>query len=115
MEFGEMPEDAVVREVAEETGINVANPRLLCCKSNIFKSLRADDVVEFIQSILLFYACDYAGGEFSLDSLDEHEQTWTEMPEWVPIAKLDTLKRGSSYEWRDVVRQAACQKTAVSL
>jgi 8-oxo-dGTP diphosphatase len=103
LEFGEMPEDTVVRETFEETGIKVANPRLLVCKSNLFKSLRADDVDDFVQSILLFYACDFVSGELSIDGLDDHEQTWTEMPEWIPIDKLDDIKRGSSYEWRDVV------------
>jgi 8-oxo-dGTP diphosphatase len=110
MEFGEMPEDAALREVAEETGIKVAHPRLLACKSNLFKALRSDDVDDFLQSILLFYACDFVGGEFSLAGLDEHEQTWTEMPEWVPVDMLDTIKRGSSYEWRDVVRNYLAEK-----
>ncbi|HEY1835748.1 MAG TPA: NUDIX domain-containing protein [Candidatus Saccharimonadales bacterium] len=113
MEFGEMPESTAVRETEEETGIKVANPRLLACKSNLFKALRSDDVDDFLQSILLFYACDYTGGEFSIDGLDEHEQTWTELPEWMPLDNLDTIKRGSSFEWRDVVKKAITEKASV--
>jgi ADP-ribose pyrophosphatase YjhB (NUDIX family) len=111
MEFGEMPEAALVRETFEETGIKVASPRLIACKSNVFKGLRADDIEEFFQSILLFYACDYESGELSISGLDDHEQTWTEMPEWVPLEKFDTLKLGSSYEWRDVVRKVVDKKS----
>lgn len=107
IEFGEQPEESVVREVYEETGLKVINPQLITCKSNIFKALRADDVEEFMQSILLFYICKFAGGKLSIDGIDEHERTWTKMPEWIPIEKLDEIKRGSSYEWRDVVRKAA--------
>ena len=107
MEFGESPEECAVREVFEETGLKVESPKLIACKSNIFKAMRADDVEEFLQSILLFYACDFAGGELSLSGIDEHEKTWTfQLPEWIPIEKLDEIKRGSSYEWRDVVRTA---------
>jgi ADP-ribose pyrophosphatase YjhB (NUDIX family) len=105
MEFGEMPEAALVRETFEETGIKVASPRLIACKSNLFKGLRADDIEDFFQSILLFYTCDYESGELTVSGLDDHEQTWTEMPEWVPLEKFDTLKLGSSYEWSDVVER----------
>ncbi len=106
MEFGEMPEEAVIRETFEETGIRVKNARLIGCKSNIFKGMRADDIEDFFQSIILFYTCDFESGKLSIDGIDDHEQTWTEMPEWIPIEKLDAIKRGSSYEWRDVVRKA---------
>ncbi len=107
IDFGEMPEATVVRETIEETGIRVANPRLISCKSNIFKNLRTDDVVELFQSILLFYACDYVGGEFSLDGIDERERAWSEMPEWVPLSRFGDVKLGSSYEWRDIVEREA--------
>ena len=100
-EFGEMMEDAAVRETLEETGIRVANPRLLACKSNLFIMPGIDKPV---QSILFFYACDFTSGQLSVAGLDEHEQTWTEMPEWVRLDKLDSIKAGSSFEWRDVVK-----------
>ncbi len=106
IDFGEQPEEAVIRETIEETGIEVTNPRLVACKSNIFKGMRADDVVDFFQSILLFYVCDYTGGKLSIDGIDDHELTWTEMPEWVPIESLVNIKRGSSYEWRDIVEKS---------
>jgi ADP-ribose pyrophosphatase YjhB (NUDIX family) len=104
-EFGEMPEDTAVRETFEETGIRVNNPRPLDVKSNLFIMPGIDKPV---QSIQLFYACDYVGGELSIAGLDEHEQRWTDaMPEWVPLDKLDSIKAGSSFEWRDVVKLAA--------
>jgi 8-oxo-dGTP diphosphatase len=102
-ELGEMPWDAAVRETAEETGIQVANPRLLACKSNMFIMPGIDKPV---QSVQLFYQCDFVGGEPSIAGLDEHEVVWSSMPEWVSLDKLEDVENGSSFEWFDVVYEA---------
>ncbi|HSW79607.1 MAG TPA: NUDIX domain-containing protein [Candidatus Saccharimonadales bacterium] len=103
-EFGEMPEETAIRETFEETGIRVANPRLLNCKSNLFVM---PGINKPVQSLQIFYACDFVGGELSSEGFDEHEKSWSGPPEWVPLNKLDSLKLGSSFEWRDVVRTVA--------
>jgi ADP-ribose pyrophosphatase YjhB (NUDIX family) len=103
-EIGEMLEATVVREVIEETGIQVANPRLIEAKSNLFIM---PGINKPVHSIQLFYACDYLGGELSIDGLDEHEQKWSGMPEWIPLNELENLRLGSSFEWRDVVANFA--------
>ena len=100
LEFGEMPEETVIRETEEETGIVVTRPRLLACRSNLFL---IPDIDQPVQSILIFYACDYAGGELSIAGLDEFEQHWSEMPKWVPLGDLDRITLGSSFPWRDLV------------
>lgn len=100
-DFGEMMDIAAVRETFEETGIRVANPRLLAVKSNLFIM---PGVNEPVQSIQIFYACDFVSGELSNSGLDEHEKTWSGMPEWIPVEQLDSVKLGSSFEWRDVVK-----------
>ncbi|HSX36998.1 MAG TPA: NUDIX domain-containing protein [Patescibacteria group bacterium] len=102
---GEMPEHAVVREVKEETGIDVTNPRLLAIFSSFFKPPIPEGGVEFVQSILMYYVCDYAGGELSTVGFDEWEKQNAEMAEWWPIDKLDGLKIGNSNDWRRYVRQ----------
>jgi len=101
VDFGELPEAASLRETSEETGINVANPRLVGCLSNCFKLPGSG---EFVQSLLLFYRCDFAGGELSIASLDAFERAWTEPPEWRRLDELDTLEAGASFDWRAVVR-----------
>jgi ADP-ribose pyrophosphatase YjhB (NUDIX family) len=104
VELGEMPEAAVIREIKEETGIDAANPRLVSMASQFFKLPHTERGKEFCQSILLYYVCDFAGGEFSMDGFDEAEKIYAEMPEWYPLAKLDTLEYTGSHDWRGLVK-----------
>lgn len=73
IELGETPEAAVIRETKEETGIDVANPRFLSLASNFF-AWPADTDVQYYQTLLLYYACDFVGGELSMDGFDEYEK-----------------------------------------
>lgn len=104
IDIGEMPEEAVIREVKEETGIDAANPRLAAAASSLFK-LPHTDKDEFIQSIMLFYVCDYVSGELSTDGFDEYEKIYARMPEWLPLEKLDSIRVTSSADWRPHVRK----------
>lgn len=104
---GELPEEAVIREVKEETGIDVANPRLVGCASNFFK--RTYKTTHYIQSILLYYVCDFSGGELSDEGFTEEEKATSKFPEWVRLDKnrinLDDRQMGSSYDWRPLVEE----------
>jgi 8-oxo-dGTP diphosphatase len=102
-ELGEYREDAVIREVREETGIEVANPRPTTFRDNFFKFSGGG---EFVHSVLLFYICDFVGGEFSIDGFDEWEKEFGDMPEWLPLADLNTIKIRSSVDWPAIVREA---------
>lgn len=108
LDFGEMPEEALLREIHEETGIIARNPRLLAVHSTFFKlpfrTLPTQS--PYIQSILLYYACEFAGGKFSLEKLDDHEKIYSGEPEWLPLEKLDEIELAGNDDWRDVVRQA---------
>ncbi len=55
LEFKESPFDAAIREVMEETGLHVNNPRFLCITNDIFQEEK--------HYITIFVAVDYAGGE----------------------------------------------------
>jgi 8-oxo-dGTP diphosphatase len=106
MEIGEMPEETAVRETKEETGIIVESPRLIGLASNFFKmpNIHRDD--HFVHSILMYYKCDFVGGSLSIDGFDEHEKTFADMPEWIPIKQLDDLNISSSIDYRKYVKQA---------
>ena len=104
VEFGEMPDEAVVRETEEETGLVVAKPRLLACRSNLFLM---PDIDQPVQSILLFYVCDCVSGTLSIAGLDEFEQQWTGMPEWVPLEIFDRLNSVAAFHgvtWWKTIR-----------
>jgi 8-oxo-dGTP diphosphatase len=108
LDIGEMPEAAVLRETKEETGLDVISPKLLGIESNLFKPPYSEGV--FIQSIMLYYQCDYADGEFSMDGFDEYEKQYARMAEWLPLDKLDSIKLASSIDWRPFVRQAMAER-----
>ncbi|HSW79608.1 MAG TPA: NUDIX domain-containing protein [Candidatus Saccharimonadales bacterium] len=107
IDFGEMPEAAVVREVKEETGIDVKNPRLVSVASQFFKTPYPDKGASFFQTILLYFVCDYAGGEFSMDGFDVYEKIYAEMPEWYPLSEIDSLDYTGSHDWRPIIKDVS--------
>ena len=112
VEFGEMPEQAVIREVKEETGIDVIKPSLLKVASNFF-TFPVNGESKYFQSILLYYVCDFSGGELSQEGFTEYEKDLLGFPEWVNLAELDAKIAengfGSSYNWRPLIQQVLNQ------
>lgn len=110
IELGEMPEDALVREVKEETGIIVNKPQLLVCESSFFK-LPSSSKGQYVQSLLLYYKCDYVGGELSMDGFTEDEKKFSRFPEWHLLEdgeiKIARSRIAASYDWRTLVKQIA--------
>ena len=104
VEIGENIEDAVVREVKEETGLNVARPRLLGVDSSFYLAFRPAGA--YYHAVMIYYECDYIDGMLSSDGFDEGEQQYAEAPEWVHLEKLDTIKIGSSMDFRPYIKQA---------
>lgn len=107
VDLGEMPEAAAIREVMEETGLIVDNPRFAGHISGFFtltSQLRPD--VKHVHSILLYYLCDYAGGELSVEGFEEEEKLVGEMAEWIPLDHLDTILAGSTVNWRRLVKES---------
>jgi 8-oxo-dGTP diphosphatase len=104
VEFGETCEAAVVREVKEESGIDVTTPLLLGVDTSFFKLPREGS--EFVQSLMFYYSCTYVGGELSTDGFDEWEKQYAEASEWIEIKELDTITVGSSNDFRPYIKQA---------
>lgn len=82
VDSGELPEQSLHRELREETGLAIANPRLLFVED-------AGDLYG-IQHIFL---CDYAGGEIAMDpqSDEAHINKLGQnlyIPMWLPIKDL---------------------------
>ncbi len=105
LDFGETPEHAVVREVKEETGINTKEPKLLSVETSFFKMTHYDTAC--YQSILMYYSCEFVGGELSIEGFDEEEKKYADMPEWISLEKLKDIKVASSFDWRVVVKKVA--------
>jgi 8-oxo-dGTP diphosphatase len=113
VDLGESPEEAVIREIKEETGLTATNSKILEVRVSYFKLPRSYD--EFVEAIMFYYKCDYVSGNFSVEGFDEYEKEYAETPEWVPLealdkTKLDRSKIASSIDWRDIVSKVATEK-----
>lgn len=104
IELGEHYLDAIVRETKEETGINVRPAKLLGIESGFYVPFMQEDKV--FHSIIIFYQCQYLGGELSSAGYDEFERHYTADPEWVELARLEDIKLASSFDYRPYVRLA---------
>lgn len=103
IELGETPEEGVIRETKEETGFIIGNPRLITCRSSYYK-MTGSEKGEFIQSIMLFYACDLLGGAPSTDFMMPDEREDGDLPEWISLDRLDRLPVKGSFNWRQIVQ-----------
>ena len=104
VDIDESVEAAVIREVKEETGIDVRVVKLLAVRDNIFKVTFSEPQDTF-HSVMVYYLCKPIGGELSVDGFDEHEKNYAKLAEWVPLDRLDDITPASSYDWREIVRQ----------
>ncbi|MDB5164105.1 MAG: mutT/nudix family protein [Candidatus Saccharibacteria bacterium] len=85
IDFGETPEQALYREVAEETGIEIKNPFLVYVEE-----------VEAPYGTQYNYVCEYVGGEPVLHP-DSQEAQIAKLgknlhtPQWIKIVDLEKL------------------------
>lgn len=82
IDFGEAPEDTLVREVFEETGLEVADPQLLGVTSDV----RRRDNGDRIHTVRILFTVTLAGGEL------RHEvHGTTDHAAWFKLEELDEL------------------------
>jgi mutator protein MutT len=82
VEVGETVEEALVREVREETGLDVRPLKLVAVLDSVTKD--DDDRVKY-HYVLFEYLCEYLSGEVHAgsDAVDTR---------WVPLADLDSVQ-----------------------
>jgi len=109
IDIGESPNVAVLREVKEETGATVSNPRLIDIASSFFSygSLDNPPNLQHVQSLLLYYSCDYVSVNLNDVSLDQYEKAYGLTSEWVAINKLDDIIVGTTVDWRPVIKKVS--------
>jgi ADP-ribose pyrophosphatase YjhB (NUDIX family) len=82
IDFGEAPEDTLVREFLEETGLAVHAPRLLGVTSDV----RRRDNGDRIHTVRILFTVEYEGGELS------HEvHGTTDHVAWFELSQLNDV------------------------
>lgn len=104
LELGEDHKRAVIREVKEETGIEVEEPIALGMEASFFKAAHSTN--EAFHSLLLYFHCKFAGGEESSAAWDEIERKTVESIEWISVEAIDSLEVASTVDFRPFIRQA---------
>lgn len=101
--LGETLDDALEREVREETGLSVKRDKLLYVDSDFYLH---PGTKKYFQSIHLYYTGKDVAGEISTDNFDAHERGYLHKAEWVPIEKALTLKFINSVDSPALIRLA---------
>lgn len=102
VETGEDIKDALTREVKEETGLDIQIGKIVACENSFYKTLEGD----YLHSILIYYLCEIAGGELSIENIDKSEKNYIAMPEWIPIGEIEKIKFYNSVDSTKIIKQA---------
>ena len=82
IDFGEAPEDTLIREFREETGLDVDNPQLIGVTSDV----RRRDNGDKIHTVRIIFCVDLAGGE-----LHHEVHGTTDHAAWFDLRDLETM------------------------
>jgi len=104
--IGEDPSEAVIRETKEETGIDVASPKLIETKSSFYSFINTfgDNELYHYHALNLFYKCKFSKGKInSATKLDDYEKSINLRAVWLPVEDLKSIKVGTTYDWRPII------------
>lgn len=112
IELHETAEEAVRREVHEETGYDVRVQNILSCYSSFFAFTHNKETAPFFaNTILLYYFCEVIGGEASTAGFDTEEKLYADLPEWIPLNQIPTLRFYNSIDSQALIA-TAIEKTS---
>ena len=104
VDLNETMEEAVIREVKEETGIDVKSPKFIDMKESFFWDSHSEGVP--YHCLMFYYFCEYVGGKLSTDGFDEWEKEYAQLAEWISLEKLGEIDVASSVDYRLMVKKA---------
>ncbi|MEN9561243.1 MAG: hypothetical protein RIQ56_516 [Candidatus Parcubacteria bacterium] len=101
---GESLEEALVREVREETGLVVERETLLDVSDNFFQP--TFNKSEHWHGIKVYYRCKFVSGEISDSGFMEYEKKYMKMAQWVPLEQALSLKFYNQIDNRKLLQLA---------
>ena len=113
IEKGERMEDALVREVSEETGLTVRAVKLLEVSDNFFQP--TFDKGQHWHSIKIYFICEYVSGDISSAGFMEYEKTYMKEAQWVPLNDAMSLKFYNSSDNKKLIADAKAYCDSASL
>lgn len=102
IDLGEDTQESLIREVKEETGIDVTVGEILHGENSFFKLPFRDN---FVHSIHMYYECLVIGGEISTELFDEHEKKYAQEAEWLNLEDITKVKIYSSADINKVLKK----------
>ena len=88
IENGESFEDALEREVYEETGLQAKISQLLTTSQDFYVSVNDRKAY---QSIIFIFLCKELTGEVSTAQFSEYEQKYYKKAEWIPFSNEEKI------------------------
>ncbi len=85
---GEKLEDALKREVWEETGVKITSGDLVYVTQDFFISIQSR---KRIHSILVYYLCKKPSGKISTKHFDGYEKSYLKAAEWIDLKDVKKL------------------------
>lgn len=107
VELDESFEQALVREMKEETGLMVEPVRMVECRDDFFVWKPGEPDQEVYHTVLAFYECRRVAGELSSDGLTSAEQGYMQQAKWVPLSEVDTMPQFGSVDIAPVIHMVA--------
>jgi ADP-ribose pyrophosphatase YjhB (NUDIX family) len=103
VELGELLTDTLVREVKEETGLDVAGRQVVHVQDDFF--IHPFKKKAF-QTPLIYFLCEVVGGELSDAGFDAEEKEYAKKAEWLPLADIASLKFQNPVDSRKLITDA---------
>lgn len=103
MDMHETIEQALIREVTEETGLTVAPGEIIEVVDTFFKPVMFD---EYWHGLALYYRAAVTGGTISTAGFDEHEKGYAKEAVWLPVEEAMKVKYYNQVDAPELIRKA---------